>query len=398
VAAIRLRDVTKVYSRSSYQGHPNVRSISQVDRAFVERAAAQAASESAARSSHQGDIVALDRVSLIVPDGEALAVVGPSGCGKSTLLGVVAGLTDYNGEVFYDDQPMEDVPPRERYIGMVFQNYALYPHFEGRGNLAFFFKMHKAPDAETEERIRVTSETMGIGFRELLGRKPGVLSGGEQQRLAVARALVRRPRLLLLDEPLSNLDARLRVQTRVEIKRLLRRFGITTIYVTHDQSEAATLGDRIAVMRAGRIEQLGTYQALRQDPANAFVAGFIGQPPMNLFPGGIVQGDAVSWNQIAILLPEGIRRQVQSGDSLTVGIRPEAARLANDARLRATVEAVEPDFARHTLIAYVRAGEFAFAASGQLEALPEVGEEVGIALPASDLYFFAGNTGKRIRG
>ena len=157
---------------------------------------------------------------------------------------------------------MRDLPPKERRIGMVFQNYALYPHFEGYGNLAFFFRLRKAPDAEAEERIRATCEIMGVGFKELLPRRPGTLSGGQQQRLAIARAIVREPSLFLFDEPLSNLDAKLRSQTRIEIKRLLRRFQITAIYVTHDQIEAITLGDQIAVMREGRIEQVGTYQTL----------------------------------------------------------------------------------------------------------------------------------------
>ena len=226
---------------------------------------------------------ALDHVDLTVPDGQTMAVLGPSGCGKSTLLRVVSGLeADYRGSLFYDHQNMEDVAPKDRFIGMVFQNYALYPHFEGHGNLSFFFRMQKAPDAEAEERIRITSEIMGIGFRALLQRKPGTLSGGQQQRLAIARAIVRQPRVFLFDEPLSNLDAKLRTQTRVEIKRLLRRFAITALYVTHDQTEAMALGDQVAVMRAGQIEQVGPFNDVRLRPVNTFVAGFLGVPPMNL--------------------------------------------------------------------------------------------------------------------
>ncbi|MCI0554128.1 MAG: ATP-binding cassette domain-containing protein [Anaerolineae bacterium] len=173
---------------------------------------------------------ALDHVNLKIPNGRTFVIVGPSGCGKSTLLRVVAGLiNDYSGEVMYDKEDVRNVPPKDRYIGMVFQNYALYPNFKNEGNLSFFFQMHKISDEETRERIRYTSELMGIGFKELLPRRPGTLSGGQRQRVAVARAIVRAPRLLLFDEPLSNLDAKLRVQTRTEIKRLLRRFMLRTI-------------------------------------------------------------------------------------------------------------------------------------------------------------------------
>ncbi|HMN28268.1 MAG TPA: ABC transporter ATP-binding protein, partial [Caldilineaceae bacterium] len=190
---------------------------------------------------------ALDHINLTVPNGETVAVVGPSGSGKSTLLRIVAGLdTDYTGRVLYDGRDMRDVPPKERHIGMVFQNYALYPHFLGHGNLSFFFRLRRMSDQETEERIRVTSQIMGIGFEELLKRKPGTLSGGQQQRVAIGRAIVRNPDVFLFDEPLSNLDAKLRSQTRVEVKRLLQRFQITALYVTHDQTEAIALGDQIA--------------------------------------------------------------------------------------------------------------------------------------------------------
>jgi ABC-type sugar transport system ATPase subunit len=184
-------------------------------------------------------ITALDHVNLTVPHGQIFVVVGPSGCGKSTLLRVVAGIEkNYTGTISYDGEDMQSVPAGDRYIGMVFQNYALYPNFTGEGNLSFFFRMHKIGNEETRERIRYTSELMGIGFKELLPRQPGTLSGGEKQRVAIARAIVRAPRLFLFDEPLSNLDAKLRAQTRSEIKRLLHRFRITSLYVTHDQVEA----------------------------------------------------------------------------------------------------------------------------------------------------------------
>ena len=222
---------------------------------------------------------ALDGVDLEVRDGETLAIIGPSGCGKSTLLRVVAGLEPVNsGRVLYDGQDVSAVPPGERGIGMVFQNYALYPHMESRGNLGFFFRLRRRREEEIDERVRLTAEIMGLGFDELLERKPGTLSGGQQQRVAIGRCIARDPRLFLLDEPLSSLDARLRARTRVELKRLLTRFRITTIYVTHDQTEALALATRIAVMRRGRIEQAGVWDELYQRPANAFVAGFVGTP------------------------------------------------------------------------------------------------------------------------
>jgi len=407
LSTIRLQDVTKIYPRPSvFDGLVRGRGLpgDQADHAFAERAAAQAAEEHSGRSRHDGPVAALDRVNLTVPDGQTLAVVGPSGCGKSTLLRVVAGLEpDYTGHVLYDDQDVRDVPPKERHIGMVFQNYALYPHFTGKGNLGFFFRVRKAPDEEAEERIRVTSEIMGIGFDELLGHRPGVLSGGEQQRVAVARALVRNPRLFLFDEPLSNLDAKLRVQTRVEIKRLLRRFHITAIYVTHDQVEAVTLGDQVAVMRAGRVEQVGTYQELRQNPANAFVAGFLGTPPMNLLAGGVVRDGGLHLGEIAVPLPDAVADRVCVGQRVTLGVRPEAASLVlgdravpSGVRVRGVVEVVEPDYAHRTQLAYVCTGPLSYAATGPLDESLNTGDEVEVVFPTDQLYFFDGESERRI--
>ena len=265
MAKIELENVTKVYGRGLSLG----RTLNRLP--FPNRIVAESGDMA---PEDKGDVLALDALDLTVEDGETVVVVGPSGCGKSTLLRVIAGLTDYEGVVRYDGEDVTEVPVKERFIGMVFQSYALYPHFYGQGNLNFFFKVRKAPDHEAEERIRVTSKMMGFGFAELLRRKPGTLSGGQQQRLAIARALVRQPVLFLFDEPLSNLDAKLRSSTRVEIKRLLHKFAITAIYVTHDQVEAMALGDRVAVMRDGRIDQVGTFHEVMADPANSFVAGF----------------------------------------------------------------------------------------------------------------------------
>jgi len=366
---------------------------SKVDRAYSERVAAQQALSSAGRS---GKVQALEHVDLTIRDGETLSVVGPSGCGKSTLLRIVAGLdSEFKGQVLYDGKDMRDVPPRDRYIGMVFQNYALYPHFRGHGNLSFFFRLHKKTDEETEERIRATSEIMGIGFEELLKRKPGTLSGGQQQRVAIGRAIVRKPGLFLFDEPLSNLDAKLRVQTRIEIKRLLRRFQITAIYVTHDQVEAITLGDRIAVMREGRIEQVGTYQELMDQPATAFVAGFLGQPPMNLFAGGVVRDGRICWENAEVGLPAGVRSHVQEGRTLTVGARAERAEILGGSEsaseglvLRGSVANIEPDFGRGTQLVYAQSGPFFYAAKGSLDPSMDVGDEIRVLYPEDALYLF----------
>ncbi len=343
-----------------------------------------------------GSIKALDQVDLTIPDGETLTVVGPSGCGKSTLLRVIAGLdTDYTGQVFYDDQEMNNLPPKDRYIGMVFQNYALYPHLEGHGNLSFFFRLRKISDRETEERIRITSEIMGIGFNQLLYRKPGTLSGGQQQRVAIARAIVRNPRLFLFDEPLSNLDAKLRTQTRIEIKRLLQRFAITAIYVTHDQIEAMALGDQVAVMRAGRIEQIGPFQQIMQQPANVFVASFLGSPPMNLFTGGIVTDGTVRFPTFRVPLPAPLRQQVTAGQAITVGVRPEALRLVDGAGatpdgvlLRGVAEVVEPDFARQSQLVYTANEQLRFVALGTLQIDMFAGHPVTARLDTNRLHFF----------
>jgi len=352
----------------------------------------------------EGAIKALDDVNLMIPDGQTFSVVGPSGCGKTTLLRVVAGLEkDFTGRVFFDDEDLVDVPPGDRYIGMVFQNYALYPHFKGRGNLSFFFRVRKAPAEEEEERIRITSEMMGIGFKELLRHKPGTLSGGERQRVAIARAIVRRPQLFLFDEPLSNLDAKLRVQTRVEIKRLLHRFQITALYVTHDQVEAIALSDQIAVMRQGRIEQVGPYLEISQNPVNAFVAGFLGRPPMNLLAGGTVADGAFRLGEIMLPLPDAVKAQVSAGQSLILGVRPESAILVpggqpvpEGIRLRGEVEVVEPDFGRRVQVVYVRSGELSYAANGPLDVPLDIGAQVTVVFPAEQLYFFDGESEQRI--
>lgn len=348
-------------------------------------------------------IRALDHVSLKIPNGRTFVVIGPSGCGKSTLLRVVAGLiADYTGQVFYDEEDMHNVPPKDRYIGMVFQNYALYPNFNNEGNLSFFFQMHKISDEETLERIRYTSELMGIGFKELLPRRPRTLSGGERQRVAIARAIVRAPRLLLFDEPLSNLDAKLRVQTRTEIKRLLRRFSITTLYVTHDQVEAIALADQIVIMHDGRIEQTGTYQDLMEDPVNVFVAGFLGLPPMNLFAGGFISGSKLVLDDYLIPLPARVFPLVQNDQPVTLGMRPEAVNVSvgtpstNRIQLKGEVETSESDFVHRVQTVQIRTGRWTYLGHCPMDIKLQIGQRVQVEIDPESLYFFDTNSGVRI--
>jgi ABC-type sugar transport system ATPase subunit len=298
---------------------------------------------------------------------------------------------------------MSEIPPKDRHIGMVFQNYALYPHFEGQGNLSFFFRLRKVADKETEQRIRETAQIMGVGFEQLLPRKPGTLSGGQQQRIAIGRAIVRNPRLFLFDEPLSNLDAKLRAQTRVEIKRLLHRFAITALYVTHDQTEAIALGDLIAIMRAGKVEQMGPFAELLDQPANVFVAGFLGTPPMNLFPDAEVVDGAVQAGEITVPLPQRLLGHVHRGQTVTLGIRPEAAQLVDEdrpneasIRLRGVVEIIEPDHGRRLQWLHLRVGDHTYTVSAGLDVRLHVGHRVEASAPLEQFYFFDGVHGVRL--
>jgi multiple sugar transport system ATP-binding protein len=231
--------------------------------------------------TYQGGVVAVDNVSLTIADGEFLVLVGPSGCGKSTLLRMVAGLEEVTeGSISIDGRDVTDLPPRERDVAMVFQSYALYPHKTVRDNLGYGLKVRRTPKAEIDRRVSDVAKQLGL--EELLGRRPAALSGGQRQRVAMGRAIVREPKAFLMDEPLSNLDAKLRVGMRAQLSALHARLRTTTIYVTHDQIEAMTLGERVAVLRDGRIQQVDTPQELYMRPANVFVAAFIGSPAMNL--------------------------------------------------------------------------------------------------------------------
>ena len=267
---------------------------------------------------------AIDSVDLDIDDGEFVVFVGPSGCGKSTLLRMLAGLEDItSGGIFIDDELVNDVGPRDRDIAMVFQNYALYPHKTVYGNIAFALKQRKVSKPEIDHRVREAARTLDIS--DCLDRKPGQLSGGQRQRVAMGRAIVREPKVLLLDEPLSNLDAKLRVQMRTEVSRLQRRLGTTTVYVTHDQTEAMTLGDRVVVMRGGVVQQVGAPQHLYDHPVNLFVAGFIGSPSMNFLP-GTAENDELSTALGRLPLAGRLRRALEAANSpreVILGIRPE---------------------------------------------------------------------------
>jgi multiple sugar transport system ATP-binding protein len=264
---------------------------------------------------------AVSDVTLDVGDGEFMILVGPSGCGKSTLLRMIAGLEDItSGEMLIDGQRVNEMAPRERNLAMVFQNYALYPHLSVFENIAFPLRLQKRPDDEVRQKVQESAATLEL--TEHLERKPSQLSGGQRQRVAMGRAIVRDARAFLFDEPLSNLDAKLRGQMRTEISRLQRRLGITTVYVTHDQTEAMTLGDRVAVLRKGVLQQVATPRELYERPVNLFVAGFIGSPPMNFAP-ATVEGDAVNLPFATVPVSSEVRERVGDRQLLIAGIRPE---------------------------------------------------------------------------
>jgi multiple sugar transport system ATP-binding protein len=266
------------------------------------------------------DVVAVDDLSLEIGDGEFMVLVGPSGCGKSTILRILAGLEEVTaGEVYIDGRQVTDLPPKQRDVAMVFQNYALYPHMSVEQNLGFGLKLRKAPKDEIKRRV--TEAAMILGLEPLLARKPAALSGGQRQRVAMGRAMVREPKAFLMDEPLSNLDAKLRVQMRAQLAKLHDTLKTTTVYVTHDQVEAMTLGERVAVMRDGVLQQVDTPQNLYGNPANLFVAAFIGSPPMNLVEANVSDGK-VAFAGFEVPMPDGRDLGDHRGRKLILGIRP----------------------------------------------------------------------------
>ena len=270
------------------------------------------------------DRPSVDQLNLEIADGEFLVLVGPSGCGKSTSLRMLAGLEDVNsGRILIGDKDVTDVQPKDRDIAMVFQNYALYPHMSVHDNMGFALKIAGTPKAEIDKRVKEAAKILGL--TEYLDRKPKALSGGQRQRVAMGRAIVRKPKVFLMDEPLSNLDAKLRVQTRTQIASLQRSLGVTTVYVTHDQTEALTMGDRIAVLKDGVLQQVGTPREMYDHPANEFVAGFIGSPAMNLGQ-FTVKGDVATVGAAKIQLSKATLDAItpEDGGKVTIGFRPES--------------------------------------------------------------------------
>jgi len=351
-------------------------------------------------SKHIGKALIVQDFTLNIRDREFLVLVGPSGCGKSTTLRMIAGLEEITfGEMFIDGQKMNDVPPKDRNIAMVFQSYALYPHMSVRENMSFGLRMRKVKKPEIEERVNEAAEILGLA--DLLDRRPKELSGGQRQRVAMGRAIVRKPKLFLFDEPLSNLDAKLRVHMRAEIAKLHQRLGATTIYVTHDQVEAMTLADRIVVMEKGFIQQVGMPLEVFEKPQNLFVAGFIGSPTMNFLPCRYDGGPVLLGEGLQIpLLPEQLERARDCVGKMVLGVRPSHLQVRRPeaesppGTLRATVEIKEPLGTETHL--FVTWNEESLCARTEAHTDLQVGEAVILVPDMRKAHLFEARTGKAI--
>jgi multiple sugar transport system ATP-binding protein len=350
-------------------------------------------------------IRAIDSMNLEVLDKEFMVLVGPSGCGKSTILRVIAGLEEVtNGEIYIDGAKINDVSPKDRDIAMIFQDFALYPHMDVFGNIAFGLKMRKVPKDEVARRVAETAKVLGI--QGLLRRKPRQISGGERQRVALGRAIVRNPKVFLMDEPLSNLDAKLRVQMRLEIHRLHRNLDTTFIYVTHDQTEAMTMGTRIAVLKDGAIQQVDTPREVYAKPANTFVASFIGTPPMNLIEGHLVREEdriCLRCPNGSLLLPDQKGQRAQGGGysegHVILGIRPEHIRLVADQECRNSslageVEVVENMGAESCASVVTPCGSLLMRVSTDTQL--SLGQSVRLGLDPEHVHLFSARTSQRI--
>tara|TARA_B100001093_G_scaffold478686_1_gene507080 strand:+ start:283 stop:1350 length:1068 start_codon:yes stop_codon:yes gene_type:complete len=338
------------------------------------------------------DFIAVDNQSLDIRDKEFLVLLGPSGCGKTTTMRMIAGLEEpTDGEIWIDDRMVNDDLPKDRDIAMVFQNYGLYPHMSVFDNIAYPLKVRGTPKDEIATRVeRAAAQVELVAF---LDRKPRALSGGQRQRVALARAIVRTPKVFLMDEPLSNLDAKLRVSMRAELKHLSRELKITTIYVTHDQVEAMSLADRVAVMRDGVIQQLGTPDEIYNDPANMFVAGFIGSPAMNLVSGSIRGGIFTSDNKTALVAVDSKDRDV-----VVLGTRADDIDIteAHEGDLNVPIYSFE-NTGENTLLT-VQLGAQRIIARGERHLRKDQGDRIGIRLNPGHIYLFDAETGIRIRG
>lgn len=347
--------------------------------------------------------IAIADITFEVPDGEFWVLVGPSGCGKSTILRTIAGLeTATSGNLYIGEHLVNRVPARDRNVAMVFQNYALYPHMTVAENLAFGLKMRGSDRATIQTRVATVATSLDIAH--LLDRKPKQLSGGQQQRVALGRAIARQPQVFLLDEPLSNLDAQLRDDTRAELKQLHHRLGITTIYVTHDQVEAMTLADQIVVLNQGRIQQIGDPQEIYAEPANQMVATFLGSPPMNLLP-AIWNGTVYQVGEQQVVWGDRLSKAIDLpiGTAIHLGIRPEHLRIADDptsGQLIVEVTVVEP-LGREALVRAILLNplsnqviEVNFQVAPQFR--PKVGDRLSLQLEGDRLFAFDPKTGKRL--
>jgi multiple sugar transport system ATP-binding protein len=355
------------------------------------------------------DRAAVDALQLDISDGEFLVLVGPSGCGKSTSLRMLAGLEDVNnGSIRIGDRDVTHLPPKDRDIAMVFQNYALYPHMSVADNMGFALKIAGVPKATIRQKVEDAAKILDL--TEYLGRKPKALSGGQRQRVAMGRAIVREPQVFLMDEPLSNLDAKLRVSTRTQIASLQRRLGITTVYVTHDQVEAMTMGDRVAVLKDGLLQQVDSPRAMYDRPANLFVAGFIGSPAMNLVEVPIVDGGVKFGNSIVQVNRDAVAEAAGKGDkTVTVGVRPEHFDIVNGetktlskedgpAGLAVTVNVVEELGADGYVYGTAQVGgeakDLVVRVNGRQ--VPEKGQTLHVVPRAGETHVFSTSTGERL--
>jgi len=343
------------------------------------------------------NVTAIEDITFEVPDGEFWVLVGPSGCGKSTILRTIAGLESAtSGELYIGDYLVNNVPARQRDVAMVFQNYALYPHMTVAENIAFGLQMRKVDPKTIRERVETVAQSLSLD--RLLDRKPKQLSGGQQQRVALGRAIARQPQVFLLDEPLSNLDAQLRDDTRAELKQLHSQWGITTVYVTHDQVEAMTLADRIVVLNRGKIQQIGEPQQIYAQPANRMVASFLGNPPMNILP-AIYTGEGFNVSGQLLDCPVGVKElRLHEGQSVDLGIRPEHISIgeADSSVLKVDVKVTEP-LGRETLIrfALVDSQVMVNVISGA-DAHYRVSDRLSIQLDLDRLFIFDSTTGDAV--
>ncbi|MCY3878126.1 MAG: ABC transporter ATP-binding protein [Rhodobacteraceae bacterium] len=338
-----------------------------------------------------GSFVGVDNQSLEIKDREFLVLLGPSGCGKTTTMRMIAGLEEpTEGEIWIGDRMVNDDLPKDRNVAMVFQNYGLYPHMTVFENIAYPLRVRRAAKAEITPRVQAAAAKVELA--EFLSRRPRELSGGQRQRVALARAIVRTPLVFLMDEPLSNLDAKLRVSMRAELKHLSHELQITTIYVTHDQIEAMTLADRVGVMEHGRIQQLGTPDQIYNDPENIFVAGFIGSPAMNLLQGNISNGGFVTGGGRPIA-----DASLPDQNAAVMGIRPEdiSVTAADDGTTQATVYATENT--GESVVVTAQLGQQRLTCKGDRYLKVAINDRIGLSINSEHTYFFDAETGKRIR-